>query len=150
MTDRTTPTEPRSTALPTDPFELALNSVLGHPDGAHTGAAVVQAVDFYGKATQYIMQTVKWPEGTSVFITQVNSEGSARFVLPPKVMALLFRQQDAVTTIARRRQGVRLAETAKANGQLRSGGFTPEMRRKAAATRRAKAAKRAAWKAARA
>ena len=129
---------------------MALNSLLGHPDGAHTGAAVVQAVDFYGKATQYIMQTVKWAEGTSVFITQVNSEGSARFVLPPKVVALLLRQQDAVTTIVRRRHGQRLAEAAKANGRGRVGGFTPEMRKKAAATRRAKAAKRAARKAARA
>jgi hypothetical protein len=139
------PDPPRSTLLPADPFEQALGDLLGHPDGAHTGAAVTQAVDFYGKATQFILQTVKWAEGTTVFVTQVNSAGSARFVLPPKVVQLLLRQQDAVTTIARRRQGRRLAETQQANGRV--AGFTPEMRRKAAATRKANAAKRAARKA---
>ena len=144
-----TATDTRSSVLPTDPFELALSSLLGHPDGAHTGAAVTQAVDFYGNATQFILQTVKWAEGTTVFVTQVNSQGSARFVLPPKVVNLLLRQQDAVTTMVRRRHGRRLAEAAKASG-TRVGGFTPEMRKKAAATRRAKAAKRAARKAARA
>lgn len=139
----------RSAMLPTDPFELTLSNLMGHPDGAHTGASVVQAVDFYGKATQYILQTVKWAEGTTVFVTQVNAEGSARFTLPPKVVGLLLRQQDAVTTIVRRRQGRRLAETARAEGRLRVG-FTPEMRKKAAATRARKAAARKARKAARA
>jgi len=136
------PEPPRSNLLPADPFEQALSDLLGHPDGAHTGAAVTQAVDFYGKATQFIMQTVKWADGTTVFLTQVNGSGSARFVLPPKVVTLLLRQQEAVTTMVRRRQGRRLAEVAKANGRV--GGFTPEMRKKAAATRRAKAVKRAA------
>lgn len=148
MSETQTTPAPRSAVLPTDPFELALNAVLGHPDGAHTGAAVVQAVDWYGNATQYILQTVKWAEGTTVFVTQVNAAGSARFTLPPKVVALLLRQQEAVTTMVRRRHGRRLAETAKANGRA-MGGFTPAMRKKAAATRKANAAKRAARKAAR-
>lgn len=140
---------PRSAVLPTDPFELALNAVLGHPDGAHTQPAVIQAVDFYGNATLFIVQTVKWAEGTTVFVTQTGANGSARYALPPKVVNLLLRQQDAVTTMVRRRHGRRLAETAKANGRA-LGGFTPAMRKKAAATRKANAAKRAARKAARA
>lgn len=143
---RSTPTSERSPELPTDPFEQALSGLLGHPDGAHTGAAVVQAVDFYGKATQYIVQSVKWAEGTTAFITQVNSQGSARFVLPPKVMALLGRQQDKLSTTVRRRQGQRLAEQLQAEGKLVVG-FTPEMRKKAAETRKRNAAKRAARKA---
>jgi hypothetical protein len=146
-TDRT---ETRSAILPTDPFEVALADKLGHPDGAHTQPSVVQAVDFYGNATSYILQTVKWAEGTTAFVTQVNAQGSARFVLPPKVVAVLLRQQEQVVTIVRRRQGKRLAEERRATGQLRVGGFTPEMRTKAAATRRAKATRRAARKAARA
>lgn len=148
MSNSSNGTEQRSAILPSDPFEVTLNNLIGHPDGAHTGASVVQAVDFYGKATQFILQTVKWAEGTTVFITQVNSEGSARFVLPPKVLGLLLRQQDAVTTIVRRRQGRRLMEERRASGGLQVG-FTPEMRRKAAATRKANAQKRAAKRAAR-
>ena len=141
--------ERRSEVLPQDAFDLALTDKLGHPDGAHTQPAVVQAVDFYGNATLFIVQTVKWAEGTTVFVTQTSAQGSGRYVLPPKVVALLLRQQDAVTKVVRRRHGQRLAEVAKANGRVIGGGFTPEMRRKAAATRRAKAAKRAARKAAR-
>jgi hypothetical protein len=128
--------------LPTDPFELALADKLGHPDGAHTQPSVVQAVDFYGNATAFIVQTVKWAEGTTVFVTQVNAAGSARFALPPKVVQLMLRQQDAVTTIVRRRHGRRLAEEQKANGRVM--GFTPAMRAKALATRKAKAQARQA------
>jgi hypothetical protein len=135
----------RSDVLPTDPFEIALADKLGHPDGAHTGAAVTQALDFYGKATQYIIQTVKWAEGNTVFITQVNASGSSRFVLPPKVMAVIDRQQAAVTTMVRRRHGQRLASEARANGRVPH--FTPAMRAKALVTRKAKAAKRRARKA---
>ena len=69
-----------------------------------------------------------------------------RLVLPPKVMAAILRQQEQVSTLVRRKQGQRLAEQLRAEGKLRVG-FTPEMRRKAAATRRAKAVQRAARKA---
>src|SRR4030095_4977360 len=89
----TTPDRERSTVLPTDPFEIALADKLGHPGGAHTQPAVVQAVDLSGNATSYIIQTVKWDEGNTVFITQVNAGGSARFMLPPKAMAVVNRQQ---------------------------------------------------------
>ena len=138
----------RSKVLPTDPFEVALRDKLGLPNGAHTQPSVVQAVDFYGNATSFIVQTVKTELGNHAFITMVNAQGSNRFMLPPNVMTLLQRQSDSVTTILRRRHGRRLAEEQKANGRVV--GFTPEMRKKAAATRKRNAAKRAARKAARA
>ncbi len=134
----------RSSMLPTDPFEVALNNLIGHPNGAHTGAAVTQALDFYGNLTTYIVQTVKWDEGNTVFITQVNAGGSARFMLPPKAMIVINRQQEAVTHMVRRRHGVRLAEARKAEGTLPT--FTPAMRAKALKTRKANAAKRRARK----
>ena len=138
--------------LPTDPFEKNLARLVGLPNGAHTQPTVVQSMDFYGNVSSFMVQTVKWEEGTSCFITEVRGgeERPVRVVLPPKVVAAMLRQQDACTRIVRKRHGQRLAEVAKANGSLRAGGFTPEMRQKAAATRRAKAAKRAARKAARA
>jgi len=136
----------RSKVLPTDPFEIALADKLGHPDGAHTQPTVAQAVDFYGNATSFIVQTVKWAEGTTVFLTQVNASGSARFALPPKVVGLILRQQEAVSTMVRRRQGKRLMADRMARGEVRVG-FTPEMRAKAAKTRKANAAKRQARRA---
>ena len=144
----TTTRDERSRILPTDPFEIALNEKIGLPNGAHTGAAVTQALDFYGNLTTYIVQTVKWEEGNTVFITQVNSQGSARFMLPPKAMTVIDRQQAAVTTMVRRRHGRRLAEERMVNGVRPV--FTAAMRAKALKTRKANAAKRRARKAARA
>src|SRR3990167_6026792 len=122
-------------ALPTDAFDKALSQLIGLPNGAHTQPAVVQAVDFYGNVTSFMVQTVKWDEGHTVFVTQVNADGSARYVLPPKVLTTLMRQQDAVSHMIRRRHGKRLAETRKAEG--RQPVFTPEMRAKGLATRKA-------------
>jgi hypothetical protein len=140
--------EPRSKVLPTDPFDIALSNVTGHPNGAHTQPSVVQSVDAYGNVSSFMVQTVKWDEGISVFITQVNAQGSQRFVLPPKVTAVMQRQHDAVSTMVRRRHGKRLAEEARAAGIVRT--FTPEQRKKALATRKAKAAARKARREARA
>jgi hypothetical protein len=131
--------------LPTDTFDRALSRLLGLPNGAHTQPAVVQAVDFYGNVTSFMVQTVKWDEGQTVFVTQVNAEGSTRFILPPKVLATIQRQADAVSTMVRRRHGRRLAEERAANGTQPV--FTKEMRAKGLATRKAKAAKRAKRKA---
>lgn len=72
--------------LPVDTFDKTLSRLIGLPDGAHTQPSIVQGVDFYGNVTSYMVQTVKWDEGTTVFVTQVNAEGSARFILPPKVV----------------------------------------------------------------
>ena len=71
---KTMETETRSAVLPTDPFEITLSGLLGHPDGAHTEPAVRQDVDFYGNATSYIVQTVKWAQGTTVFVQMMNRE----------------------------------------------------------------------------
>ena len=138
--------EERSKVLPTDPFDLALSGLMGHPDGAHTQPAVLQHIDPYGNVTSYMVQTVRWAEGSSVFITQVSAanERPQRYVLPPKVLTLIQRQLDSVSTMVRRRHGKRLAEERAASGQQTV--FTPEMRKKALATRRAKAAKRRARK----
>lgn len=138
-------TDRKSAALPTDAFDLALSNLTGHPDGAHTQPSVVQGMDFYGNVTSFMIQTVKWAEGVTVFVTQVNASGSARYILPPKVTMAIARQQDAVSLMVRRRHGRRLAETRKALGHAPT--FTPEMRAKGLATRKAKAAKRKARKA---
>ena len=141
----TTRTNGRDTSglISTDPFDVTLHDLMGHPNGAHTQPATVRAIDDYKHVTDFIVQTVKWEGGTTVFVTQVSAHGPKRYVLPPKVVATLLRQQEQVSTIVRRRHGQRLAEQLRADGRMRTG-FTPEMRKKALATRKAKAAKRRA------
>src|SRR5262245_53336139 len=137
-----TPTEERSEVLPSDPFEIILDKLMGLPNGAHTHAALMQAKDYYGNITQYIVQTVRWDEGDTAFITVITSKGRERFMLPPKVLGLIERQRLGVSNMVKRRHGKRLAEERKAAGTLPT--FTPEMRAKALATRKAKAKARRA------
>ena len=126
--------------LPTDPFDRQLAALVDLPDGAQTLPSMVQSQDYYGNVTTFMVQTVRWDKGNSVFVTLVNAQGSQRFVLPPDVTKLIARQADAITHKLRRQHGVRLAEVAKKAG--RTATFTPEQRAKALATRKRKAAER--------
>jgi hypothetical protein len=103
-------------ARTTDSFDSLLSRLIGLPNGAHTQPAVVQSIDFYGNATSFMIQTVRTDEGSTSFVTQVNAQGSVRFILPPAVLATLDRQRDALTTKIRRRHGKRIAEERKAAG----------------------------------
>lgn len=134
----------QSPILPSDQFDKLLSRLIGLPNGAHTQPSVVQDVDFYGNTTQFIVQTVKTEDGPTVFVTQVNAAGRDRFILPPSVLRLIDRQKDTTVTQVRRRHGKRLAEERAAAGTQTT--FTPEMRAKALATRKRKAAKRRARK----
>lgn len=103
-------------ARTSDPFDLLLSSMIGLPNGAHTQPSVVQHIDFYGNTTSYMIQTVRTDEGVTAFITQVNAQGSVRYMLPSAVLAVVDRQRDALTTKIRRRHGKRIAEERKAAG----------------------------------
>jgi hypothetical protein len=129
-----------SRILPTDTFDALLARLVGLPNGGHTAPSVVQSTDFYGNTTSYMVQTVRTEEGATIFVTQVTASGSIRYVLPPAVLRLIDRQRDTTTTQIRRRHGKRLAEE---RGPVT---FTPEQRAKALATRKRKAAERAARK----
>lgn len=103
-------------AITSDPFDRLLSRMIGLPNGAHTQPAVVQAIDFYGNATSYMIQTVRTDEGVTAFVTQVNAQGSERYILPQHVLNALDRQRASITTKLRRRHGKRVAEERKAAG----------------------------------
>ena len=125
----------RSSVLPTDPFDLRLSGLM-NGNSVHTPVAALQDIDPYGNSTSYQVQTVRTELGATVFVTQVAAKDFKRYVLPPKVLALIDRQRDATTAQIRRINGKRLAERRPPPT------FTPEMRAKALATRRNKAAQR--------
>lgn len=102
--------------LPSDAFDKLLSGLVGLPNGAHTQPSVVQAIDFYGNTTSFMIQTVKTDEGVTSFVTQVNAQGSQRYILTQHVLALIDRQRAALTTKIRRRHGRRIAEERKAAG----------------------------------
>lgn len=128
------PEQNQSGLLPRSPFDQTLAQLIGLPNGAHTDPSVVQTRDFYGNSTDYIVQTVKWDEGETVFLHQVNAEGSHRYMLPPKVVQTILRQRDSVITQVRRRHGKRIAAERKAAG-YESPLLNPEVRARAIASR---------------
>jgi hypothetical protein len=103
-------------SLPTDEFDRLLSRLVGLPNGAHSAPTVVQSMDFYGNTTSYMIQTVRTDEGVTAFVTQVNANGSARFILPHAVLATIDRQRTAITHKVRSRHGKRIAEERKAAG----------------------------------
>lgn len=103
-------------AITSDPFDRMLSSMTGLPNGAHTKPAVVQAIDFYGNATSYMIQTVRTDENVTAFVTQVSAAGSVRTILPAKVLAVIDRQRASITSQLRRRHGRRIAEERAAAG----------------------------------
>lgn len=110
-------TEHKVTAsLPSDPFDKLLSRLVGLPNGAHAQPSVVQAMDFYGHTTSFMIQTVRTDEGVTAFVTQVNAQGSVRTILPQNVLATIDRQRAAITTKLRRRHGRRIAEERMAAG----------------------------------
>ena len=145
MSNDTTDRAERSSVLPTDPFDILLSKLIGLPNGAHTSAATIQTIDDYGNVTKHIVQTVKTDEGEYVFVEQASArDGYRRFIVPPRVLAAIDRQRHSTQTQVRRRHGKRLAEE---RGTVGHSPFTPEMRRKAAETRRRNARARAARRA---
>lgn len=103
--------------LPLDQFNQTLQRLLGLPNGAHVAPVVVQDIDFYGKETQFIVQTVKSDQGETVFLTVVNANGADRIVIPARVIQTIDRQRATVQTKVRRRHGRRLAEERKLRGE---------------------------------
>lgn len=102
--------------LPTDPFDKLLYRLMGLPNGAHTAPSVIQSIDFYGNVTSYMVQTVRTEQGATAFVTQVNAQGSQRYMLPQAILAVIDRQRESITTQLRRRHGRRIAEERKAQG----------------------------------
>ncbi len=122
----------RSPQLPSDPYELALSRLIGLPNGAHTQPAVTQTIDFYGNVSNWMTQTVKTDEGDFVFLTLVQTGSKAdRFVVPPKVLAMIDRQRSSTLTMVRRRHGRRLAAERKQRGELPAFLSNPPARRRA-------------------
>lgn len=105
-------------SLPTDEFDRVLSRSIGLPNGAHTAPTVVQAMDFYGNTTSYMIQTVRTDEGVTSFVTQVNAMGSMRYIIPQSLLATIDRQRAALTHKIRSRHGKRIAEERKAAGTM--------------------------------
>lgn len=131
-------------------FDRMLGSLHGLPDVISTNATTVRAMTpLVGSAETWFVQTYRQAgRGDVVFVEYVDGDGSLRLVLPAEVTETIARQRDALTSRVRSTVAKTTAAGRKARGEdLGAHLRDPEVRRKAARARQAKAAARAARRA---
>lgn len=87
---------------PRDVYDKAIGLIDGTPGTRKARPSTVVSVEpMLGDSETYVVQTYKTEDGFYGFIQKINRAGGARFVLPPKAMAALFRQKDALIKASR-------------------------------------------------
>lgn len=110
-------TEPTTYAEGPDEFDRQLGTLHGLPDAVEIANTVHIVEPIVGNAKTFIVRRVRQSEqGDTVFLHVVSKKENVRLVLPPKVMALLTRQDGVLSTKLRRQNGKRLAAERKAQG----------------------------------
>jgi hypothetical protein len=87
-----------------DTFDRVIGAIDGLPDVHKSRPTTVTTVmPIVGRSQTYVAQTYRDKEGRfTVFLQMVDAEGRARIVVPPKVMAAVYRQRESLVTKARR------------------------------------------------
>lgn len=112
-----TPTDTPTYAAGPDEFDRLLGNLTDLPDVVEIANTVHIVEPILGNAKTYIVRRFRQSgQGDTVFLHVVAKDVNVRLILPPKVMALLSRQDDILSTKLRRRNGRRLAADRKAQG----------------------------------
>lgn len=120
--------------LPTDRYSREQARLLGNPAAVTlTRGSTVDTTDYYGNAETWVVNTIRVEGADTAFVQRVSAEGGERHVLPPKVMAALWAQREALTGKTRRRGARRAVETKREAGQQVG---NPEALRRARGARR--------------
>jgi hypothetical protein len=106
--------------IPTDVFSRSLRAIQDNP--ASLGASsTVHARDFYGNAETWVIETFRTLDArnnprVSVFVQFNAADGGRRYVLPPEVMAAIFRHNDHLIKRTRRRAARKAVDTKRERG----------------------------------
>lgn len=98
-------TTPREDTL--DTFDRVIGTLHGLPDIlASRDTTITEALPIVGRVQTYVVRTYRSREGRfTVCLQTVDAEGRARIVIPPKVVAAMYRQREQLVTRARRQTG---------------------------------------------
>jgi hypothetical protein len=101
-----------------DEFDRAVEMLRDLPDCVATETTLHLSEPLTGrKATTYIVRRFRRSqEGDTVFLTVVAGETAKKIILPPRVMAAFARQDAALSTKLRVKNGRRQAADRKAQG----------------------------------
>lgn len=111
----TTERDRDSSVVPQDPYSRRLRELRAHPEAVEKDSSV-EDTDWYGNVVSYHVKTVSHDGQTTAFVERGSTEGGVRFVLPPKVMAALFRQKDSAVKVKRSRAARKAMATREASG----------------------------------
>jgi len=109
-----------TSSLPANEYDRLMGQFNGLPGSQQTRPSIVRSSQFTGETETWIITTFRRSDDegaeTWVFLEHVNAAGSQRFVLPPKVVATVQKQHEALVRRARRSSAKAAAQTRKANG----------------------------------
>lgn len=104
------------TTLPTDQFSTRRRELVDNPGAFHTTGAVTRG-DIYGNVETWLLETFRVDGLETVFIQINDAAGGRRFMVPPEVAALIYRQRDQLIAKARRRGARQAVETKRSKGK---------------------------------
>ncbi len=85
-----------------DIFDRVLGNLIDRQDVFSTRPSTVMSVEpILGDSETYVVRTMKTEFGNYGFIQVISRKGGLRFVLPPKAMQALYRQQAALVKASR-------------------------------------------------
>jgi len=132
------------------PFDRALGELVGLNEVTHTAPTTKVTANIVGAQT-FIVQTFRRVDvGDTIFLQYVSGDNDKpiRISIPPAVADVIARQREALTTKSRKRGALKAVETRKESGQDVGAALRrPEVRKRALAARKRKAAERKARKA---
>jgi hypothetical protein len=108
------------TKIPTDDFSRRRRELADNPTAA-SARATLPLADWYGNLETWVIEMFR-AEGakgrpeTTVFLQRSSKREPVMLMLPPEVMAAVFRQQDQLITRGRKRAARKAAATRKALG----------------------------------
>lgn len=104
-----------SPLLPTDHYSRELERLHNNPAVIVGRGSTIRTRDFYGNTATWVLQVLRVNGDDTGFIQRITFHEGMCLVIPPEVMAALFRQREATVSKARRRG----AQIAKATREAR-------------------------------
>lgn len=129
--------------LPTDNFSREMARLMNNPAAITVRPTTTEVRNLLGHIETWVVQVVRADGEVVAFVQFIgDDEKGRRLVLPNEVMSVINRQQDAVTTQARRRGARAAVETKREKGIPL--GNTAALRKARRAPRKAKKTRKAA------
>src|SRR5215471_12453908 len=102
-----------------DSYDRQIGQLHDLPDVVKTKAAIVSHIPpmGVGGTETFVVRTFRQREkGDTIFLQAINNKGTVRLVIPPKVAAVIARQHESLTTMARKKAARSVAADRMAQG----------------------------------